>query len=74
MLRLVASGLADKEVASELGMSESTVKSHLAAIREGLGIDNRVRLTLWAIGQPGVFERRAVSREVRLPACLDEAA
>ena len=38
----VARGLTNREVAAELFVSEGTVKAHLAAVQEKLGVDNRV--------------------------------
>jgi DNA-binding NarL/FixJ family response regulator len=41
VLRLVAKGLSNREVASELWISEATVKSHLIRIFGKLGVDDR---------------------------------
>ena len=48
IVRQVASGLRNKEIAKRLGISESTVKIHLHNIYEKLGVDGRVELTLYA--------------------------
>lgn len=45
--RLVATGLSNKHIARELGISEGTVKLHLHKIFQKLGVSNRVRLTLY---------------------------
>jgi len=42
----VAAGASNKEVARMLGITERTVKAHLSAIFEQLGIRDRVQLTL----------------------------
>lgn len=48
IVRRVASGLRNKEIAKRLGISESTVKVHLHNIYEKLRVDGRVALTLYA--------------------------
>jgi DNA-binding NarL/FixJ family response regulator len=45
----VAQGLTNKEISSELGLSEHTVKNHLFRIYEKLGISSRVELILYAV-------------------------
>ena len=42
--RLVASGLADKEIAQSLGISFTTVRTHIKRAFDKLGVDNRVKL------------------------------
>lgn len=44
--RAVASGLSNKEVADRLHISERTVKAHLGAIFEKLGVRDRLQLVL----------------------------
>lgn len=44
--RTVASGLSNKEVADRLHISERTVKAHLGAIFEKLGVRDRLQLVL----------------------------
>jgi DNA-binding CsgD family transcriptional regulator len=41
VLRLVARGLSNKEIASDLGITTHTVKYHLAAVLEKLGVRSR---------------------------------
>lgn len=48
LLREVAKGLTNKEVAHSLGLSEHTVKNHLKNILQKLHLDNRVQLTRYA--------------------------
>lgn len=43
VLRLVASGLSNRDIASALGISERTVKFHVTAILNRLGADNRTQ-------------------------------
>lgn len=44
--RAVASGLSNKEIARALGVTERTVKAHLGAIFEKLGVRDRLQLAL----------------------------
>ena len=48
IVRLVASGLHNKEIADKLAISEGTVKIHLHHIYEKLHVDGRLELTLYA--------------------------
>jgi DNA-binding CsgD family transcriptional regulator len=45
--RLVADGLADREIAERLSISERTVGAHLGQIRTQLGFRNRAQLAAW---------------------------
>jgi DNA-binding NarL/FixJ family response regulator len=49
VVALVADGLTNRDVASELGLSEHTVKKYLFRIFDKLGISNRVELVLYAV-------------------------
>lgn len=49
VVALVADGLSNRHVATELGLSEHTVKKYLFRIFEKLGISNRVELVLYAM-------------------------
>lgn len=46
VLRAIASGRQNKQIAFELGLAEPTVKSHLAAIFRKLGVTNRTQAVL----------------------------
>jgi two-component system, NarL family, nitrate/nitrite response regulator NarL len=50
VVRCVAEGLKNREIANELGLSENTVKNYLFRIFDKLGISNRVELILYAFG------------------------
>ncbi len=49
VLRLVARGCTNREIAAELVITEHTVKAHLAKIQSKLGLVNRVQLTSYAV-------------------------
>lgn len=48
VLRLVAIGLANKQIARRLGISERTVKAHLTSVFQRLGVGDRTQAALWA--------------------------
>jgi DNA-binding NarL/FixJ family response regulator len=48
VLRLVAAGLANKQIARRLGISEKTVKGHLTRIFHAIGVSGRTQAALWA--------------------------
>jgi DNA-binding NarL/FixJ family response regulator len=47
VIKLVAEGLKNSEVAEIIGVSECVVKNHLRIIFDKLGLWNRVELALW---------------------------
>ncbi len=48
VVRLVARGLTNEELAAELFVTRSTVKTHLANVQRKLGVRNRVEIAAWA--------------------------
>ena len=48
VLRLVAAGLANKQIARRLGIAESTVKVHTGNIFRRIGVSDRTSAALWA--------------------------
>ncbi|HEU5299068.1 MAG TPA: response regulator transcription factor [bacterium] len=56
VLELLASGMANKEIAFTLKISENTVKNHLRNILEKLHLQNRVQAALYAV-RMGLAER-----------------
>jgi DNA-binding NarL/FixJ family response regulator len=48
VVRSIARGRTNREIAAELFISLSTVKSHLASIQAKLGVRNRVEIAVWA--------------------------
>ena len=49
VLRLVAQGLTDAEVAEQLFLARRTVNTHLTSIYTKLGVNNRATATRWAV-------------------------
>jgi DNA-binding NarL/FixJ family response regulator len=48
VLALVRAGLANKQIARRLGISERTVKAHLTSVFTGIGVVDRTQAALWA--------------------------
>lgn len=48
IVRLVASGATNAEIAAALFLAPGTVKNHLAAVQRRLGVRNRVAVAAWA--------------------------
>ncbi len=51
VLRLIALGGTNKEIASKLGIREKTVKNHIANIFQTLHVNNRTQAALYALGR-----------------------
>jgi len=57
VLSLVAQGMANKQIARQLGISERTVKAHLGKVFRQIGVADRTSAALWArehLGTSGV--------------------
>ena len=63
IVRLVADGRTNREIASHLELSEHTVKNYLFKIFDKLGISNRVELVLYAMSQAN--QSNAAALDVR---------
>jgi DNA-binding NarL/FixJ family response regulator len=48
VLRLVAGGDANKQIARKLGITERTVKAHLTSVFSAIGVASRTQAALWA--------------------------
>jgi DNA-binding NarL/FixJ family response regulator len=48
ILKLLAEGMSNKEIAAKLGLSETTVKHRVSDILSKLGVSNRTRAAVWA--------------------------
>jgi DNA-binding NarL/FixJ family response regulator len=58
VLTLVADGLANKQIARHLSITERTVKAHLTSIFQRIGVTDRTQAALWA-------ERNGLRRDPR---------
>jgi DNA-binding NarL/FixJ family response regulator len=56
VIRLVMLGMVNREIASELHLSEHTVKNYLFRIFDKLGVSNRVELALYAAAKLNSLE------------------
>lgn len=57
ILNWVASGMTNKEIGTQLGISDLTVKNHLKNILQKLHLENRVQLTRYAL-EKGLVSRK----------------
>jgi DNA-binding NarL/FixJ family response regulator len=53
---MLSEGLLNKQIAYELGVSEATVKAHVSAILDKLGVDSRTQAVI-AASRIGVTQR-----------------
>jgi DNA-binding NarL/FixJ family response regulator len=56
VLMMLSEGLLNKQIAYELGVSEATVKAHVSAILDKLGVDSRTQAVI-AASRIGVTQR-----------------
>jgi DNA-binding NarL/FixJ family response regulator len=61
IVRLVAAGMANKEIAAELVITERTARTHVSNILHKLGLTSRTQAALWAVREG------LVDSEVRAP-------
>ena len=47
VIELVAQGLKNREIATELGIGDHVVRNYLSKIYDKIGVSNRVELALW---------------------------
>jgi len=62
VLELVGKGLANKQIARQLAISERTVKAHLTSVYQRLGVSDRVQAALWAQRHQPQLSREATAR------------
>ena len=63
VMRLVAEGLGNRQIADQLALSENTVKNYLFHIFDKLGVSNRVELVLYAMSNPKTDSPAALEQE-----------
>jgi DNA-binding NarL/FixJ family response regulator len=61
IVRLIASGRTNRQIAQELVVTVGTVANHVAQILDRLGLENRVQLAAWAIEHGEVWDDRAMA-------------
>ncbi len=57
VLVLLATGLANKQIARRLGIAEKTVKAHITNIFQAIGVADRTQAALWA-DRRGLLDRQ----------------
>lgn len=62
VIKLVGSGLSNKEIASELVLSEGTIRNYLSTILNKLNLRDRTQLAIWAV-QTGAVTETLVNEE-----------
>lgn len=55
LVRLVAAGLSNKEIARRMSISVRTVESHMDQLRRQLGCRNRAQVAAWAASRPDLI-------------------
>ncbi len=63
VVRLVADGLQNREIAEELKLSEHTIKNYLFRIFDKLGVSSRVELVLYAASSAKAVQTESVQSE-----------
>jgi DNA-binding NarL/FixJ family response regulator len=61
VLMMLSEGLLNKQIAYELGVSEATVKAHVSAILQKLGVDSRTQAVITVSKIEGQWPQPAVS-------------
>ncbi len=67
VLRLILMAKSTREIARELGIEQRTVKSYVARLMRKAGADNRVKLTVSALGRSLLEEEKAGARGILSP-------
>jgi DNA-binding NarL/FixJ family response regulator len=60
VLMMLGQGLLNKQIAYELGVSEATIKAHVSAILQKLGVDSRTQAVI-AINKIGASTRQQLA-------------
>jgi len=59
VVRSLAEGLTNREIAARLGLSQHTIKNYLFRVFDKLGVSSRVELLFLTLSQPAVFAQPA---------------
>lgn len=67
VLAMIAEGLLNKQIAYELGVSEATIKAHVSAVLQKLGVDSRTQavIQLSKIGLDPLPDHSAADKSLR---------
>ncbi len=57
VIKLVGSGLSNKEIASELVLSEGTIRNYISIVLNKLNLRDRTQLAIWAVQTGTVTEK-----------------
>ncbi len=57
VIKLVGSGLSNKEIASELVLSEGTIRNYISTVLNKLNLRDRTQLAIWAVQTGTVTEK-----------------
>jgi len=60
VLMMLSEGLLNKQIAYELGVSEATIKAHVSAILQKLGVESRTQAVIAAAKIAGAQWRQAI--------------
>jgi DNA-binding NarL/FixJ family response regulator len=63
VLMMVSEGLLNKQIAYELGVSEATVKAHVSAVLQKLGVDSRTQAVIAASKIGGILKASPIAVE-----------
>jgi len=67
VMELILKAKSNREIALQLGIEERTVRAHLARLMRKAGVDNRIKLSMSALGR-SVAGKEHGSRSARVPA------
>ena len=75
VLMMLSEGLLNKQIAYELGVSEATIKAHVSAILQKLGVESRTQAVIaaakiagqWRQGSPATTAPPSGARSISAP-------